>query len=141
MVDAIQHWLAQKLGYDAVWRCMERPPSSISPAFSRTSGPCVSREGHHRCSSIIVVAFGAAWCICGPLAAVCNQLDQALLVRCADSTRTSAFRMTGTTILSIIYGMDSKTKRPDYFDSIEKAVQIGSEISNAGSWLGARNPA
>ena len=46
--------------------------------------------------------------------------------------------MAGTTILKIIYGIDAESERGSrYFEIVEKAIQIGSAMANAGVYLGA----
>jgi hypothetical protein len=45
--------------------------------------------------------------------------------------------MAGVTILSIAYGLDLESDEfKDYLQIAEKAAQIGSEITNAGTYLG-----
>ena len=51
--------------------------------------------------------------------------------------RQSVHSMAGTTILKIIYGIDTESESGSrYFKVVEKAVQIGSSMANAGVYLG-----
>ena len=44
--------------------------------------------------------------------------------------------MTGSTILDIVYGLETKPYNDPYVTTVEKSVQILSQIGQAGAFLG-----